>query len=432
MTTTETRGRTFAGVPLTLATTVLIAVAYLAAGIAIARALGPSGRGQLAALVLWATLSVQLALLGTNEATVYVTARYPRLRSPLRRSLGRIIVAQAIAATGIFVAVAWWRSDETALPIAALVVFAVWAALHIVMAQARGYVQGLLRIRAYNAIRLVGEAGPAIVVVTLALLGLLTVSTAAGGYLVALAGGAALAVLVATQDGPGRSSLSAWRSSVLRRSYWSYALRAFAAILARRGNRSIDLLILTLVIAETEKLGFYAVAVTMGGSIAFIGASVGAVAFPRVAGTRGRGERHRQVDRYLAVTAGVSLLAAIFIALLADPLVRLVYGEDFAPAIPVVRLLAFSGAALSVQMLGAALLRGFGRPGLVAIAEVVGFVITLVGVLIGVRISLTVVAAFALAGSAVAALIEVVILRRLVGEAEPAEPALDVGEVTET
>jgi O-antigen/teichoic acid export membrane protein len=83
-------------------------------------------------------------------------------------------------------------------------------------------------------------------------------------------------------------------------------------------------------------------------------------------------------------------------------------------------------------MLGAALLRGFGRPGLVAIAEVVGFVITLVGVLIGVRISLTVVAAFALAGSVVAALIEVVILRRLVDEAEPAEPALDVGEVAET
>jgi hypothetical protein len=36
---------------------------------------------------------------------------------------------------------------------------------------------------------------------------------------------------------------------------------------------------------DRENRFLYAVALTMGGSIAFIGASVGAVAFPRVAGT---------------------------------------------------------------------------------------------------------------------------------------------------
>jgi O-antigen/teichoic acid export membrane protein len=118
------------------------------------------------------------------------------------------------------------------------------------------------------------------------------------------------------------------------------------------------------------------------------------------------------------VTAGLSLLAAVVIVILANPLVRFVYGEAFAAAVPLVRVLAIGGAALSVQRLGAALLGGFGRPGKVAIAEAIGFVITLVGVLIWVNVSLTVVAAFAAIGSAVAALIEVVILRLRV---EPAD-----------
>jgi O-antigen/teichoic acid export membrane protein len=90
----------------------------------------------------------------------------------------------------------------------------------------------------------------------------------------------------------------------------------------------------------------------------------------------------------------------------------MVHGEAFAAAIPLVRVAAFGGAALSILRLGAALLGGFGRPGMVAIAEAVGFVITLVGVVLGVGISLTVVAAFAALGSALAALIEVVMLRQ--------------------
>jgi O-antigen/teichoic acid export membrane protein len=123
---TQTEDRTFTGVPLTFATTIVIAVAYLAAGIAIARALGPSGRGQLAAVVLWATLSVEVGLLGAHEATVYVTAKYPRLRVVLRRYVGSILGFQAVVGVGVFALVAWWRSGETGLPVAAVVVFSLW------------------------------------------------------------------------------------------------------------------------------------------------------------------------------------------------------------------------------------------------------------------------------------------------------------------
>ena len=94
----------------TLGTTGGIAFASLVAGIVLARALGPAGRGTVAAFLAWSAVAVELALLGTQQATVFtiagVTAR-TRTRADAWSRIARYSVAEAILAVVIFLPIAY-------------------------------------------------------------------------------------------------------------------------------------------------------------------------------------------------------------------------------------------------------------------------------------------------------------------------------------
>src|SRR6266851_4167131 len=55
----------------------LVQLLNVVSGIVIARSLGPAGRGELAAVLLWPALLASLSGLGTTDAITYLTARRP-------------------------------------------------------------------------------------------------------------------------------------------------------------------------------------------------------------------------------------------------------------------------------------------------------------------------------------------------------------------
>ena len=113
-------------------------------------------------------------------------------------------------------------------------------------------------------------------------------------------------------------------------------------------------------------LGHYAVAVTAGTSLALIGTSVGMVTFPRIAAEPSLPQPRRVVRRAIGFTASASAIVGAVIVVAADPIVNAIYGADYADAVPLARILALGGVAISVAAVAGDALRGLDRVGLVA------------------------------------------------------------------
>lgn len=62
-------------ISLTFATSALIQLVTIVSGVIVARLLGPQGRGELAAIFLWAVILVDFGTLGLMESVTYAAAR---------------------------------------------------------------------------------------------------------------------------------------------------------------------------------------------------------------------------------------------------------------------------------------------------------------------------------------------------------------------
>jgi O-antigen/teichoic acid export membrane protein len=103
------------------------------------------------------------------------------------------------------------------------------------------------------------------------------------------------------------------------------------------------------------------------------------VAFSRSA----QGGRERRVLRALVLWGGLLTAVAAAVLFVAAPtLIPMVYGDEFNDSVPLVRILVFGGAAVSIGQILAGILRGRGKPGSVAIAEAAGAAATVLGILV--------------------------------------------------
>ena len=143
------------GVVATLGATGIITVAGVGTGILAARILGPEGRGELAALMLWATTLVYSTSFGIADATGYCAAKAPPSRRPMV-----LATSQALSLLyGVLASVCAWvaglllvdrRPDFVAMlvPYVGLYAIPCLASLSVV-----SFLQGTGRLRWFNISR---------------------------------------------------------------------------------------------------------------------------------------------------------------------------------------------------------------------------------------------------------------------------------------
>lgn len=384
----------------TLGGSVSILAATLVAGIIIARVLGPVGKGDLTRLVAFAALAVDLALIGVDEAITVFVAKNPSGRVGLLRSLESPLRLQALLGLGILVgllSVAGQLSVGMSLPIVA---FGLLVPLEINMVRSRSYLLGRGSFRSFNLTRILAEASPVVAILFLALGDYLTLSTAALSYLLAVAAGWLFASRKVRGDLADVHHTSIIGTTGITSEFWSFARRNLASQLAARGNAQIDILLLALLAIPSARLGEYSVASTAGISITIIGTSFGMIGLPRVSSVLDGASPWPTLRPIIVAAVGLSAIAATLVWLLAPTLIPLIYGEGFAAAIGLTRVLVVGGFSLSVARVLTASLRGMGRPGAVGLAEAVGAVVTGLGILLLGTEDLVLVAASATAGFA--------------------------------
>lgn len=292
----------------------------------VARSLGPAGRGSLASIYALMTLLAQLGTFGIASANPYFVAREPHMRASIAGNslwlagvLGPVMVvvgiAVKIAAPGALADISWLEL--------AVGMFAVPIMLCSIFLQSILLAEG--RTVLYNGI----EVGAALLTVLL----LLTVlPLAGGGVLLALSlmigpQVVALALYVSATRDHGR--LLRRPDGALARRMFGYGARAYVVTLIGYMLIRIDLLIVNG-IQGAKAAGQYSIAVALADALYLLPVSVAVNLFPRLARGSAGHDASREVFQLVAIGY---LIVCVIVAPLADPVITLMFGAAYHPAI---------------------------------------------------------------------------------------------------
>jgi antigen flippase len=212
---------------------------------------------------------------------------------------------------------------------------------------------------------------------------------------------------------PGRAQVRLVRPLV------RYGLSQLAAVTPASINMQLDQLVLSQVVPAADQ-GRYAVAVSITLVPIPLVSAIGNVAFPRLAAQRTvTAQSHRLQLAAVLTSAGLAASILLPAAAVAYWVIPLVYGSGFRGAVPLIWILTPGGISLSCIQVAGDVLRGRNRQKLVAAAEGLAAVFTVV--LLIVLLPLTGVAAAAIASTfayGVAAAVMIGCLWRLPHEAD--------------
>jgi O-antigen/teichoic acid export membrane protein len=361
-------------VTLSLATSVAIQGFNVLTGVVLARALGPAGRGELAAVLLWPSILAAVGSLGVAEAATYETASGS---SPAEAVYGGSLTIAGvqslalIAIGAVVIPIVHGHDREIAR---STYLFLLFIPLNLLTLYAAGILNGLHRFAAYQALRLMVFALMAGGLVLLAVQQVLTVRAALMVYLIANAVTAVVALLLLRRQ--AASSLT-FKYETVRR-LLRFGLRSHTTNVASLLNERLDQLVISVFLAPA-KLGLYVIAVTLTSATMIIGNATGMVILPMVASLEDPAERITVASRYVGwVLVGAACVAVPMVAF-TPLLIRVFFGYDFLGATTVTRVLLVATVLLSANRVIGALLKAVGRPLDAGVAELLSLGMTVGG-----------------------------------------------------
>lgn len=356
----------------TLAANAAILLLGVVSGVLAARLLGPGGRGELAALILWPTAIASLGNLGMNQAIPFFTAQRPQWRSAVF-TLSLVIAAlQSVVLVTLGYALLPYllRRHE-----AHVLDWARWFLLYIpltfVASYLLGILQGTMRLNVFNLSRIFVALWYTLVLVVLFVQRLPSVGAVATGQLVGYALMAALNLgLVYWLVRPALE----WNPS-LPGPLLNYGLKSHLGGATSYFNQRLDQLVMSVWLPP-EALGFYVVAVALASPLTVIPNAIGIVTLPAAAREDPAGAK-KVVRQSLRTVLVLLLGGAAVLFVLVPYLLPLFFGQAFRPAVTACRVLVVAMVPLGLSIVLYESLRALNHPFAQAYAEIAGIVVTL-------------------------------------------------------
>jgi O-antigen/teichoic acid export membrane protein len=333
-----------------------------------ARALGPAGRGELAAVLVPLGLAPTVLSLGLGA---FRAAALGARVGALIGTVGTLLVLMGLlgAAAGPLVAgfvgngrgvvETWVVVGFALLPIGLLNLFLADIAA------------GLERWGTVLAVRLVL---PAVLLVGIGGLYIIDQLTLASASVVAIVGGTLPALFLI----PGAREFRPLRfDRAIAKEAIPFGLKAWAAGLGVMLNVRVDQLLMTRLVDSSE-LGLYVIAVTAAGIfVTPLATGLAGGTMPRFA----TGSVHL-VARVMRATLLAVLLVSVGVGLGAPVAIPLVFGSEFAEAVPMAWVLLAAGLPLAGGIVLSTALTSSGRPTYSALAELVALGVTVPGLVL--------------------------------------------------
>lgn len=347
----------------------------LITGVIIARSLGPSGRGELAAILIVVQTAGWIFSLGSAEAVAYHQSRHPQHGGRLIGSWLAIALPLGLLAIPLgeyLLPTLFSAQTQEAIDLGRIYLLLVTVVLMGIVFN--GILLGDQRFLAYNTMRLLIPAQIAVGYIGLLIFHDLNVEAA----LIVNAVATITTTIVAALTCIGRHGVSRPHPLLLRTTVW-YGVKAHGGSLAGFVNARLDLLIIPAFLAAAS-VGLYSVATNVSSIIGMLTGTVAVVVLPVAA--RDAAGSTRVVIRTLHAVLLIGGTLGILLILLAEVALRFVYGASFVDAAPALRILLpgeILGACAAVILSG---MLAANRPFLSSVPFFFGAALTIAGLVL--------------------------------------------------
>jgi O-antigen/teichoic acid export membrane protein len=368
----------FAGAALgNIASSLLGSVLALFTGVLTARVLGPEGRGIYVLALLVPHFAVNILPLGIGSANAYFVAKRERdARTALATSLSILVPVGLVCAIGMDRVIAWGGSwtvqgmDYVRLT--------VWSIPFTLAFNVAGHtLLGLQRYAAFNVLNVIDKA----ILLVLSAAGILagegTLGTLCTLFVLASAANCILGMGWVLQASRGALR---WDGDYARAAL-HYGMRGHVGWIAELLTARLDMVVVNA-LAGAGPLGFYSVAVSLAETIWILPGGVWAVMMPKLA--HARSDFSATTALVCRLVFPVTVATAVVLAVASEPVLTLLYGSAFRPALAPLLVLLPGVAVQSLARLLGSDFAARGRPGLnsmiatVALVTTVGFDLLLI------------------------------------------------------
>jgi O-antigen/teichoic acid export membrane protein len=342
-------------------------------GVILARALGPTLRGEYAAVTSWFGFALMVGAMGQPAALCFHVARDPEQAREYVATSRAMMLGTGILAVvvGILLAPVLGHRQPS-LVLGYRLAFGV----SIVAFVTASYTYALQArdLQRWNVVRV---SQPALSLLTIIILWRLRILTLDTSMLILWA--TMIVQLICAYRACRLSGLAPGRVRAhLIRPLTVYGLAQIAAVTPAALNADLDQLVLSQTVRAAD-LGCYAIAVSLTSLPIPLVAAIGNVAFPRLASQKRLDTGTRQLQRFAVVgSAGLALCMLLPLALVAYWVVPVVFGASYRSAVPLLWILSPGAVFLACGQVVGDLLRGLNRPVVVAWAQGFAVVFTVV------------------------------------------------------
>lgn len=351
----------------------LMMVVQMVIGITVARALGPTGRGEYATILLWPMFVSGLIVGGVRFSMIYhVSGSIGKLADVVGTSIVALFTGSMIASLIIV------GGSEFLLPAVSeecrrlLLVTSILLPLCSIGAALEPLLLGLKDYKNWNRLRLLDPICMFGCVVVLALLGRLTVASIVYAYLaIRIANTCLLFAYV-------RFRISSASVSVFSWDVIAYAAKSLPSGWLGNVNAQADQMVLSSLFSSAS-LGLYRTSANMSGFMRFAFIGFQRLVMTESANEQAESARLDQIASYLMACTTVSLTLMVPFMILIGPAIRLLYGEAFVDSIGPARVLVLAAVLRGgCGILGNGF-RGLGKPLMPLWADILGAVALLAG-----------------------------------------------------
>jgi O-antigen/teichoic acid export membrane protein len=356
-------------------TTALIQVVNIATGLLAARLLLPEGRGELAAIILWPGLIAELGNLGLHDALLYRAAT--RSANPRELFAAAMVLVGTLSgiliAIGLIVVPIVFESHTPDVQTIAIYFLCAYLPTYFTSLFTSGMFQGNLEITTWNALRALVPLTYLVGIVLLLLVGVSGVADFAIAYIVAqLAAAAAGFFLLA------RRGWISWQAKPeVMRSLVVYGIKVHVGEVLYSLRQRIDQAVISLWLPVAD-LGLYVVALTVANGPLILVFTLANVAFPKISQQATIEGKLAVFGRYLRFSLTMAAGTIVLLLILVPWLLPLLFGQPFAPAVPIANILLLGTLPLAAKLMFQQALKAWDRSLIVGRAELVGLIVAAV------------------------------------------------------
>jgi len=344
----------------TYATRILLIAIGLATTVVVSRTLGPSGRGLFAVAAAIGAIGIQFGNFGLHASNTYYVAKNRELLPVL---IGNTLIVSlgigGIAALlGCCLAAMWPKLAPLHGTLLLLALASIPFGLAYLLLQ--NLLLGIEQVRVYNGVELANKA------LALILVGLVILSRRLTAELMFAATLVALLISLLWVLWKLRAALRRLTLSItVFKQHAGLGIKAYLIAFFGFLVLRIDLVMVKYLL-NAQAAGYYSISETMAENILTLPVVVGTILFPRLSAMAHKEEKLQLTKKIVFVTAALLLPVIVLASLLAKPVVQLVFGKSFLPAVTPFVWLMPGSFLLGIEIVIVQYLNSLGFPKIIA------------------------------------------------------------------